>query len=70
MKFIMDQVANHCGLEHWWMKDLPFNDWVNNQKNYEDNIDNWNWETNINSNHRRTTNQDTYASEIDKNGND
>ena len=37
----MDQVANHCGLEHWWMKDLPFEDWVNNQKNYEDNIDNW-----------------------------
>jgi hypothetical protein len=65
----MDQVANHCGLKHWWMKDLPFDDWVNNQKNYEDNIDNWNWETNINSNHRRTTNQDMYASEIDRTGN-
>jgi len=69
MKLIMDQVANHCGLEHWWMKDLPFNDWINNQKNYEDNIDNWNWESNINSNHRRTTNQDLYASEFDKSGN-
>ena len=69
MKLIMDQVANHCGLEHWWMKDLPFDDWVNNQKNYEDNIDNWNWETNINSNHRRTTNQDLYASEVDRKGN-
>ncbi|MDY0779490.1 glycoside hydrolase family 13 protein [Tenacibaculum sp. IB213877] len=68
MKLIMDQVANHCGLEHWWMKDLPFNDWVNNQKNYEDNIDNWTWEKNINSNHRRTTNQDLYASENDKKG--
>ncbi|TYP99036.1 glycosidase [Tenacibaculum adriaticum] len=68
MKLIMDQVANHCGLEHWWMKDLPFNDWVNNQKNYEDNIDNWTWEKNINSNHRRTTNQDLYASESDKKG--
>ena len=66
MKLIMDQIANHCGLEHWWMKDLPFKDWVNNQKNYEDNIENWNWKTNINSNHRRTTNQDLYASEIDK----
>uniref|UniRef100_UPI0040472396 alpha-amylase family glycosyl hydrolase n=1 Tax=Mariniflexile sp. TaxID=1979402 RepID=UPI0040472396 len=21
LKLIMDQVANHCGLEHWWMKD-------------------------------------------------
>jgi neopullulanase len=30
LKLIMDQVANHCGLEHWWMKDLPFKDWVNN----------------------------------------
>lgn len=69
MKLIMDQVANHCGLEHWWMKDLPFDNWVNNQKNYEDNIDNWNHETNINSNHRRTTNQDLYASEIDRKGN-
>ncbi len=69
MSLIMDQVANHCGLEHWWMKDLPFKDWVNNQKNYEDNIDNWDWQTNIGSNHRRTTNQDLYASESDKKGN-
>ena len=65
MKLIMDQVANHCGLEHWWMKDLPFDDWVNNQKNYEDNIDNWGNEHNINSNHRRTSNQDLYASKRD-----
>lgn len=69
MKLIMDQVANHCGLEHWWMKDLPFEDWVNNQKNYEDNIDNWTYKTNMGSNHRRTTNQDLYASESDKKGN-
>jgi glycosidase len=69
MKLIMDQVANHCGLEHWWMKDIPFDDWVNHQKNYEDNKGNWSSETNINSNHRRTTNQDSYASEIDKKGN-
>jgi len=69
MKLIMDQVANHCGLEHWWMKDLPFDDWVNNQKNFEANRKNWNWKTNIGSNHKRTTNQDSYASEIDKKGN-
>ena len=69
MKLIMDQVANHCGLEHWWMKDLPFSDWVNHQKNYEDNIDDWNYKKNIGSNHRRTTNQDTYASESDRKGN-
>ena len=67
MKLIMDQVANHCGLEHWWMKDLPFKDWVNLQENFEKNIDNWNWGTTINSNHRRTTNQDIYASEYDSN---
>lgn len=69
MSLIMDQVANHCGLEHWWMKDLPFDDWVNNQKHYEENIDNWDWKITINSNHRRTTNQDSYASEIDRKGN-
>ncbi|MEZ4795565.1 MAG: glycoside hydrolase family 13 protein [Flavobacteriaceae bacterium] len=69
IKLIMDQVANHCGLKHWWMQDLPFEDWVNNQKNYEENIDKWNWETNIGSNHRRTTNQDIYASEVDRKGN-
>jgi glycosidase len=69
MKLIMDQVANHCGLEHWWMKDLPFDDWVNHQKNYEDNIENWGNDVNINSNHRRTTNQDSYASESDRKGN-
>ncbi|WP_299338905.1 glycoside hydrolase family 13 protein [uncultured Psychroserpens sp.] len=69
MKLIMDQVANHCGLEHWWMKDLPFKDWVSLQENYEKNIDNWDWKSTINSNHRRTTNQDIYASQYDKDGN-
>ena len=28
VKVIMDIVTNHCGTEHWWMKDMPFNDWV------------------------------------------
>ncbi|OUS03597.1 alpha-amlyase [Flavobacteriales bacterium 33_180_T64] len=68
MKLVMDQVANHCGLEHWWMKDLPFKNWISLQENYEKNIDNWNWKTTINSNHRRTTNQDGYASQYDKDG--
>ncbi|MBF8148700.1 glycoside hydrolase family 13 protein [Winogradskyella sp. F6397] len=65
MKLIMDQVANHCGLYHWWMEDLPFNDWVNDQENYEENIDNWDWKVTKTSNHRRTTNQDPYTSKID-----
>lgn len=60
IKLIMDQVANHCGLNHWWMKDLPFSDWVNYQKGYEQN------KPIITSNHRRTTNQDQYASKYDK----
>ncbi|MDU8885125.1 glycoside hydrolase family 13 protein [Yeosuana sp. MJ-SS3] len=69
ISLIMDQVANHCGLEHWWMKDLPFNDWVNNQKYFEENKENWNNNTVKRSNHRRTTNQDMYASESDRSGN-
>ena len=69
MKLIMDQVANHCGLEHWWMKDLPFKDWINDQQHYELNKYKWSWKTVNGSNHRRTTNQDIYASNIDKKGN-
>src|SRR5690606_21725157 len=53
IKLIMDQVANHCGLEHWWMKDLPFDDWVNYQEDFE------NKAPLRTSNHRRTTNQDS-----------
>lgn len=60
MKLIMDQVANHIGLEHWWMKDLPTNDWVN----YQDEFLKKNM---VVTNHRRTTNQDAYASVKDKN---
>ncbi|MFQ3237970.1 MAG: glycosidase [Olleya marilimosa] len=57
---IMDQVANHCGSEHWWMQDLPFKDWVNQQENFENN------KPLNNSNHRRTSNQDLYAAKRDK----
>ena len=28
MKIVMDMVFNHCGLRHWWMKDMPFTDWI------------------------------------------
>jgi glycosidase len=60
VKLIMDQVANHCGVEHWWMKDLPFKDWVNQQEVFE------NHQKLKNSSHRRTVNQDLYASQNDK----
>lgn len=65
---IMDQVANHCGLHHWWMRDLPFADWVNYQDYYLENKYNWNWETVKTSNHSRTTNQDIYAAKSDSQG--
>lgn len=29
LKIVMDQVLNHIGINHWWMKDLPFADWIN-----------------------------------------
>jgi len=60
MKLIMDQVANHIGMEHWWMKDLPANDWINYQDEFLKN-------NMVVTNHRRTTNQDAYASVKDRN---
>lgn len=60
MKLIMDQVENHCGVEHWWMQDLPFKDWINQEEAYK------NKEPLFNSNHMRTVNQDLYASQKDK----
>ena len=59
LKLIMDQVENHIGVEHWWMKDLPTSNWVNYQDEFlKGNV--------VTTNHRRTTNQDEYASEADK----
>jgi neopullulanase len=29
MKIIKDMVLNHCGHHHWWIKDLPSSDWLN-----------------------------------------
>lgn len=54
VKIIMDQIMNHCGLEHWWMKDLPAKDWINNMDNYQQ------------TSHRRTTLHDPYSTESDK----
>ena len=60
IKLVMDQVANHSGVEHWWMKDLPFKEWVNQKEAFEKD------QILKNSNHRRTVNQDAYASLKDK----
>ncbi len=54
IKVIMDQVVNHCGTGHWFIRDLPSQDWIN----FPDEI--------RISNHRRTTNQDLHASERDR----
>ena len=60
LKLIMDMVANHCGSEHWWMQDLPFEDWINQQKEFEAGLEV------KKTNNRHTVNQDAYASLIDK----
>ena len=54
MKLMMDMIFNHIGSEHWWMNDMPSPDWLNFYPDYK-----------ITS-HRRTVNQDPYASESDK----
>lgn len=54
IKLIMDMVFNHCGSKHWWMEDLPSDDWINLYPDFKI------------TNHKRTVNQDIYASESDK----
>ncbi|MCD8312819.1 MAG: glycoside hydrolase family 13 protein [Bacteroidales bacterium] len=34
LKVIMDIVTNHCGTEHWWMYNLPFEDWIHQFPEY------------------------------------
>ncbi|MEX2124062.1 MAG: glycoside hydrolase family 13 protein [Woeseia sp.] len=31
---IMDVILNHSGSEHWWMRDLPSEDWINNEARF------------------------------------
>lgn len=51
---IKDIVLNHIGLDHWWMKDLPDANWINNKGVFTP------------TNHARNTVQDPYTSNIDK----
>ena len=39
IKLIKDIIVNHCGLYHWWMEDLPFDDWLNFQEIYLNSTD-------------------------------
>ncbi|WP_057954901.1 glycoside hydrolase family 13 protein [Salinivirga cyanobacteriivorans] len=54
IKLIQDMIMNHCGANHWWMQDPPSSDWVHYP------------EQKTNTNHRRVTLHDPYASEADK----
>ncbi len=54
VKLIMDIIVNHCGLYHWWMEDLPDEQWINQ------------WNTYTQTNHRKTVIQDPYAAAADK----
>ena len=55
IKVIMDMVFNHFGTNHWWMKDLPQKDWVNQ------------WPEFTRSNYRAAVITDPYASTSDRN---
>lgn len=54
IKLIMDQIMNHCGLEHWWTKDMPSEDWYHYASDVQI------------TNHRRTTLHDPYAANSDR----
>lgn len=54
IKMIMDIVTNHCGAAHWWMADLPFNDWVHV------------WPEYTHSNCAFSAQNDPYCSDLDK----
>jgi glycosidase len=54
LKVIMDMVANHSGLNHWWMKDLPSQDWINQWPEYTE------------TNHKKSVILDPYAAETDR----
>ena len=51
---IMDFVPNHIGSGHWWMRDLPAPDWLNNGGRFKP------------TNHARTSVADPYASRADE----
>ncbi len=54
IKLIMDMIVNHCGSKHWWMDDLPTDDWLNSTGDY------------VQTSHRKTLLQDPHASNADK----
>ncbi|MBO4454991.1 MAG: glycoside hydrolase family 13 protein [Bacteroidales bacterium] len=53
IKVILDVVTNHSSTSHWWMKDLPFKDWVHVKDPY------------VNTNHTFSLGMDPNASKAD-----
>ena len=51
---IQDIILNHIGSDHWWMDDLPAENWLNHPNNYHA------------TTHYRTAVQDPYGAEIDR----
>jgi len=56
IKMVMDMIFNHCGSSHWWMKDMPMKDWINEYPDFKI------------TNHKKSTVQDPYASAVDTKG--
>lgn len=54
IKVIKDMVFNHCGSEHWWMKDLPMKSWLNQFPEF------------TRTNYRIPTTFDPHASKLDR----
>lgn len=54
IKVIKDIVQNHCGHEHWFIKDLPSKDWINQ------------WDEFTRTTYRASVHHDPNASESDK----
>lgn len=53
IKVIMDIVTNHCGVAHWWIEDMPFEDWIHKFDQFTQ------------TNHFFSVNMDPNASEYD-----
>ncbi len=56
MRLIMDYVTNHCSSAHWWMRDLPYEDWVHQFPEFR------------RSNYRMSTQYDPYRAKTDYEG--
>lgn len=51
---ILDSVPNHIGSQHWWMRDLPMADWINQGGEF------------VSTNHRREVVQDPHVAAKDR----